>query len=397
MPIVKLTPSFISNELQCPNPKKRIEYCDDELPGLYVEVRSTRQGQGTYYLRYKDSSGKTCHQKIGRTVQMSLTDARKQVKALKAEIALGADPRAEDKARKAILTFKEFFDKHYLPYVAVRKRSWKRDEELYRLRIKDKFGNLRLNQISRQQIMGFHTELKDEGLAASTCNHHIKLLRHAFNLAVEWELLDKNPVTRVSLFNEDNKVEHYLDEDELDRLLTILRTDSNRTVCRIAIYLLSTGARLNEVLQAKWSQVDLKNRVWRIPASNSKSKRVRAVPLNDSAIAILSELDTKDKFDYLFINHQSEEPYTTIHKVWMRIRKAAKLPHLRIHDLRHQYASFPVNSGRSLYEVQQILGHSDPSVTTRYAHLSTKSLHDAANSASVLISQSSARGNALPG
>ena len=72
-------------------------------------------------------------------------------------------------------------------------------------------------------------------------------------------------------------------------------------------------------------------------------------------------------------------------KVWSRLRKAAGLPHLRIHDLRHQYASFLVNSGRTLYEVQQILGHSDPSVTQRYAHLSTASLQEAANSASVAI------------
>ena len=78
-------------------------------------------------------------------------------------------------------------------------------------------------------------------------------------------------------------------------------------------------------------------------------------------------------------------------KVWSRLRKAAGVPHVRIHDLRHQYASFLVNGGRTLYEVQQILGHSDPSVTQRYAHLSTASLQEAANSASVAI-----RGKAAP-
>jgi len=78
-------------------------------------------------------------------------------------------------------------------------------------------------------------------------------------------------------------------------------------------------------------------------------------------------------------------PYRNIHKVWHRLREKAGLKHLRLHDLRHQYASFLVNSGRTLYEVQQILGHSSPSVTQRYAHLSTKSLQDAANTASVKI------------
>ena len=110
-----------------------------------------------------------------------------------------------------------------------------------------------------------------------------------------------------------------------------------------------------------------------------------SVPLNDSAIDILNQLDTEGTFDHLFINRQTEEPYTTIHKVWGRLRKKAGSPKTRIHDLRHQYASFLVNSGRTLYEVQQILGHSDSKVTQRYAHLSSKSLQDAANSASVII------------
>ena len=298
---------------------------------------------------------------------------------------MGADPRGEEKARKAVLTYAEFFTEHYLPYAKPRKRSWSKDEEMYRLRLNAEFGGQRLNQITRQQIQTFHTTLKDQGLSASTCNHYIKLIKHSLNLAIDWCMLDTNPAVRVPLFNEDNKQENYLNDSELERLMTVMRTDENRTICMIIMYLLSTGARLNEALQATWSQIDRERRVWRIPASNSKSKKIRSVPLNDSAIDVLNQLDTEGNFEHLFINKQTGEPYTTIHKVWGRLRGKAGLPHLRIHDLRHQYASFLVNSGRTLYEVQQILGHSDPSVTQRYAHLSTKALQDAANSASVII------------
>ncbi|MFZ1546756.1 MAG: site-specific integrase [Candidatus Nitrotoga sp.] len=119
--------------------------------------------------------------------------------------------------------------------------------------------------------------------------------------------------------------------------------------------------------------------------SNSKGKRLRSVPLNDSAIDVFNKLDTAGKFENLFINRLIGKPYTSVTKVWQRLRMKAGLPHLRLHDLRHQYASFLVNGGRTLYEVQQILGHSDPKVTMRYAHLSSKSLQDAANSASVVI------------
>ncbi len=109
------------------------------------------------------------------------------------------------------------------------------------------------------------------------------------------------------------------------------------------------------------------------------------MPLNDSALDVIGQLDTEGTFEHLFVNRQTGRPYGTIMKVWSRLRAAAGLPHLRIHDLRHQYATFLVNSGRTLYEVQQILGHSDPSVTQRYAHLSSRSLQDAANSAAVAI------------
>lgn len=380
-----MTQAFITNHLICPAGQNRVEFVPDDLPGMYIEVRAATPGFGTYFYRYKDATGKTCHQKIGKTVDVTLMDARKESKRLKAEIALGANPRADAKVQKTVPTFAAFFQDKYLPHVKPRKRSWGRDEELYRLRIKDVFGDHRLNQITRQKVQLFHTSLLDQGLSPATADHHIKLMRYALNLAVDWEILDKNPIQGIKLFNADNKVEHYLDGAELDRLLTVLRNDANRTVCLIAMFLLSTGCRLNEALQAKWSQIDRRSTVWRIPATNSKSKRMRSVPLNPSALHVLDQLDTEGEFDHVFINHQSRLPYTTIMKVWIRLRNKAELPKLRIHDLRHGFASLLVSSGRTLYEVQQILGHSDPKVTMRYSHLSTKALQDAANSGSVLM------------
>jgi len=138
MPIIKLTQQ---TELHCPEGKTRIEWCDSELKGLYVEVRATSQGQGTYYLSYKDSLGKTCHQKLGRTTEHKLTEIKKKAKILKAEIALGADPRGEEKAKKSVPTYAKFFTEHYLPHVMPRKRSWKKDEEMFRLRLNANFGD----------------------------------------------------------------------------------------------------------------------------------------------------------------------------------------------------------------------------------------------------------------
>lgn len=386
MPIVKLTQNFIEHDLQCPEDKTRIEYCDKELPGLYVLV-SAAGNVASFFLRYKDGAGKTCHQKIARTSEISLAEARKQVKALKVSISAGSDPRGEEKAKQAAQTFAEFFDDRLLPYLKQRKRSWEKDEGMFRLRLKEEFGHLRLDQITKHHAQSFHSNLKAEGLAGATCDHHVKLLRYALNIAVEWDMLEQNPLARLKLFNEDNKVMNSLDDAQLQRLLTVLRTDENRPICQVALFLISTGARLMEALSAEWKNIDQQNRLWRIPAAAAKSKRVKSIPLNDAAISVLSQLETEGKFEHVFINIKTGKPFVNVHKVWERLRNDAGLPNLRLHDLRHWHASALVNSGRSLYEVQHILGHSDPKVTQRYAHLSTKSLQEASNCASVIINE----------
>lgn len=384
MPVVKITDSFISNGLTCPEGKLRIEYCDKDNAGFYVLVAATSIGQGTYFIRYKEF-GKTAHTKIGRTSEITLGEARKRFKQLKAEIALGARPQAEDRARKAVINYADFFNDHYLPFVKPRKRSWARDEELFRLRINDVFGSKRLNEITRQQIQTLHASIKTEGRAAATADHHLKLIRHSLNLAVEWGMLDKNPAVGIKQFNEDNKKERYMNDEELQRLLAVLHANEPPMVCQVALFLLATGARLSEALSAKWVDVNRQAKSWRIPATNSKSGRVRMIPLNDTAIEVLDRLGTEGKFDSLFINLQTKERLTAVNKVWGRLRVKAGLPDLRLHDLRHQHASFLVNAGRTLYEVQKILGHSDAKVTERYAHLSSATLLAASNSVSVAM------------
>jgi integrase len=197
--------------------------------------------------------------------------------------------------------------------------------------------------------------------------------------------LDRNPAAGVKQFNEDNKIERYLNEEELKRLLKVLHTNKNRTVCQIALFLLATGARLNEALPARWENVDRERRVWRIPVADLKSRHMRSVPLGDSAIEILDQLDTAGRYEHLFINRKTGKPYTTIYKTWEGLRAESGLPRLRLHDLRHSAASYMAQAGVSLYVIQQVLGHSNPSVTQRFAHLPAETLLDADNCTSDVI------------
>jgi len=383
--IIKLTDSIVS-KLQCPPDKNRMEWCDTDLPGLYV-LGSSSGSVLTYYLRYKDSTGKTCHQKIKRATEITLAEARKQAKQLKAEItANGRDPRAEAKAQKAVLTMDELW-KEYAAFAEPRKRSFKRDEQIFRLQIRPTFGNVRINLITRQQIQSLMAKLMKTGLAAASVDHVAKLIRRMLGLAVQWEMLERNPASRIELFNEDNQVEHYLNDEQLHRLLAVLQTYPAREVALICMFLLATGCRVNEALTAQWSLVDRQNRAWRVTASNSKSGKSRVVPLSDAALDVLDQIGTEGKFDFVFTNPDTEKPFTHIRHTWDRIRDKAGMPWLRLHDLRHSFASMLVNAGCSLFVVQQALGHADSRVTQRYSHLSSSTLQDAANSASIKIQE----------
>jgi integrase len=314
--------------------------------------------------------------KLGTTDNMTLAEARAKAKAVQAEVRLGADPRAEQKKLKAIPTLRKFWEEQILPYIKAKKRSWQDDENRMNYRVLPKFGDLPLDCITRKEVVDFHLSLKAEGLAGATADHFVVLLRRIINLAVQWEVVPTNPLEKIALFREPNRVEHYLDQPQLARLLTVLQTDKHQLACRIFLFLLSTGARLNESLTMTWGQVDMEQRVWKVPASNSKSKKLRVVPLNDTALGILEELAPEVKEGWVF-RQSNGKPVKTVQRPWEAVRVAAGLPHFRVHDLRHQMASMLINAGRTLYEVQQILGHSSPTVTQRYAHLSVSTMQDA--------------------
>ena len=147
--------------------------------------------------------------------------------------------------------------------------------------------------------------------------------------------------------------------------------------------LILTGARKREVLDAKWQDFDFSRRIWRIPMS--KSGKARHVPLSDGAMTVLSTMPRKFECEWPFANPETGKPFCNIFSAWNTARKNARLSDVRMHDLRHSFASLLVNSGRTLYEVQHILGHTQVKTTQRYAHLSQDTLLAAANAATAAV------------
>ncbi len=186
-----------------------------ELPDFYVEGRATSQGQGMYYLRYKDDAGKTRHQRIDSTTNVTLAAARRQTKVLKMEIGLGRNPRADGQPKQSELTYERLFEYDYVPHKRLHKRSISDDLRIFSLKIQPTLGHKRLHQITRFEIQTLLNSFR-QTLAPATCNHILKIIRRSLNLAVEWEFLETNTAVRLPLFLEDNKVEHYLNDAELE-------------------------------------------------------------------------------------------------------------------------------------------------------------------------------------
>jgi integrase len=221
--------------------------------------------------------------------------------------------------------------------------------------------------------------------AAGTRNRVLVLIRYAYALSLKWHEagITYNPAKDLPNLKQDNKLERFLSTEEATRLMSCVRLSDNSMLQSIVPFLIYTGARKREVLDAKWVDIDWQEKSWRIPFT--KSGKVRHVPLSKGALEILLKLKDCTKQievkrvaspigEWIFSNPKTLKPYVSIFYSWDTARKLANMPELRIHDLRHSFASFLVNAGRSLYEVQELLGHADIRTTSRYAHLNRERL-----------------------
>jgi integrase len=379
---VTLTQSFV-DAAQCLSHKTKHDYFDTKVIGLLLKVLPS--DRKSYYLRGCDIRGHKFEKKFADAKTTKLESARSLATQYLAQITLGQDPFAKKKELKKVPTMEAFTRDSYLPFIKSYKKSWDTDEGLIRNHINPYFGKMHLDEIKQKDFIDFiskHSVTHKPG----SVNRVIILMRYIMNCAKRWEIpnLSKNPTAGVPLREENNKIERYLSADEANRLMDQLRSSPNKMLYYIIGMLILTGARKREVLDAKWEDFDIERQLWRIPIS--KSGKARHVPLSDGAISLLNQLPKLNGCHYVFANPATKLPYISIFSAWDSARKKAGLKDVRIHDLRHSFASFLVNSGRSLYEVQKILGHTQIKTTQRYAHLSQDSLKAAANEVGKIIS-----------
>ncbi|WP_396189666.1 tyrosine-type recombinase/integrase [Flavobacterium sp.] len=372
---IALNAQFIKKAI-CPDGKKKVDFFDTQCKGLLLEVRSTK-GM-TFYLRYTDLRGKSRQIKLGDIRDISLAQARQLADKYRNQIAMGIDPMATKKAVKDIPKFSVFINESYLPFVDTYKRSADTDRCLIKNHLMPAFGKMHLDEITKKDVIQLIHKHRATHMPGST-NRIIILLRYIFNCAIRWETpgVSKNPTAGIPLLEENNRRERYLTVEEANRLIEALKKSDNKMLQYIIPMLLLTGARRNEVMKAKWLDFNLEQRLWRIPTS--KSGKARYVPISDGVLILLDSLPRWTDCEWVFPNPKTKLPYVSFYSSWNTARKSVDLSDVRIHDLRHAFASFLINNGRSLYEVQRILGHTQQRTTQRYAHLSKESLISAAN------------------
>lgn len=364
--------------LVCPPGRKNWEVFDTLIKGLYVDVLPN--GRMAFRLRYFVGKLKKI-MTLGNARVITVDEARDAARVKLRLVFSGANPQAVS-LPGAGPTVEDFFLNQYLPFVRTYKRSWFTDESVIRNHILPTLGPRLLGDLVPPDISRLVQGMLAKSYAPGTINRFLVLFRYAYTLAIKWktEGVLTNPVKELKNIKNERKLERFLTAEEADKLMRAVAGSDNVMLPFVVPFLIYTGARKREVLDAKWGEIDWVQRSWRIP--RTKSGKVRHVPLSSGALALLRKLQADLGLPCapeacIFPNPKTGLPFVSIFYSWHSARQLADMPELRMHDLRHSFDSFLINAGRSLYEVQELLGHADLRTTSRYAHLSRERLFDA--------------------
>ena len=370
---------------------------DSELKGFGVRVQ--RGGAKSYVLHYRVGTGRGAPLRkltIGRHGSPWTPEtARKEAKSLLGMIEDGFDPAADKMARRGAPTIAELAER-FLAEHADAKRKSSTAAEYKRLLDKIILPALRKRKVAdvtRADVTKLHHVNRK---APYQANRVIAVLSKMFNLAERWGLRPdgSNPCRHVEKFAE-RKRERMLSSAELARLGDALTAYNGSLYAVAAVKLLVfTGARLGEVLGLRWEWIDFERGEARLPDSKTGAKTLHLPP---PALAVLAELPRLDGNPYVIAGAKSGAGLVNLEKPWRAIRRPAGLSDVRLHDLRHAFASVAASSGMGLPIIGKMLGHSQPATTARYAHLASDPVKAAAAAVAAKVAAAMGGGSANAG
>jgi integrase len=240
-------------------------------------------------------------------------------------------------------------------------------------------GDIPLREISAEHVDRFVSERLSQ-VRAVTVDVELRTIKAAFNVARRWELLEKNPVVGVKRPTIPERPPTFFTKTQFAELMKAIDADWLREIVRFAVL---TGLRLGEITHLQWPQVDFDRKVIAVQSSRTfrtKNGKRRVVPMSDSVHELLKAIRARSDTEYVFSikGKRISESWVT-HRFKKAVVKAGITDDLHFHSLRHTFASWLVQDGVSLYEVQKLLGHSSIAVTQVYSHLQPEQLHATVN------------------
>jgi len=372
---------------------------DTALPGFGLRVDPS--GHKSFIVRYRSGGGGRNSTKRYMTIKarpgevLTADAARKLAGLILADVAHGKDPAADRDRKRAEMTVSELCRFYFEEGVETKKASTIAiDKGRVERHIKPLLGSRRVSEVTSADVERFMRDVAKGKTAADvktkkrgraiveggkgTASRTVGLLGGIFSFAVARSLRSDNPVRGVKRYA-DGKGERFLSSKELAALGEALRSleakGANRAAVAIVRLLTFTGARKSEITGLRWAEVDLERACLRLGDSKTGAK---VVPLGPPALAILSQLKRDRDSPFVFPAESGGSHFQGTEKLWRKVRKAAQLPGVRLHDLRHSFASIGLASGDSLPLIGKLLGHADVKTTARYAHLADDPLREAA-------------------
>lgn len=347
---------------------------DDELRGFGLRVYPS--GRKMYLAQFR-AGGRVRRVNVGLHGTITAEDARTEAMKHLSTVRLGGDPAAERDRRKASPTMKEFGKRFLGEHVVVHckpttQAEYKRSVELF---INPKIGSHRIIDVTRADIVELHQSMKATPYQA---NRTLGVLSIMFTVAHTWGVRTDgvNPCWKVKRYKEEKR-ERYLTAEELARLGSVLReANAERAAVNCIQLLLLTGCRLSEIQKLKWAYVDLDAGVLRLPDSKSGAK---LVSIGQAAADVFKAIPRIEGNPYVITGQMEGQHLTDMQRPWRRLRERAGLADVRIHDLRHSFASDALQLGEDLMMIGRLLGHTQVQTTARYAHLKTGPVRAAAD------------------
>ena len=364
---------------------KRYIINDSDISGFRLVVQPS--GRKTFFLRYRIGGGRSAtirEPKIGDAGSMKTEKARSIALDWVASIRQGGDPGGERHLKRTAPRMSDLFERYLSDHALPNKKpsSAEDDARIIRTLVGPFFGRLKVEEVTRADIDKFHKGLSDRPYRANRC---IALLSKAFSLAEVWGWRqdNSNPTRHVAKFREEKR-KRFLSFKEFGKLGASLQRAENGELSKPvspyavgAIRLLCfTGARRGEVLGLQWDWIDWDAACANLPDSKTGDKRL---PLNAPSLDVLKSLPRLPDNPHVIAGGKPGAALVNLKTPWALIRADAGLDDLRLHDLRHSFASIAVAGGMSLPLIGAMLGHSQPQTTARYAHLADDPVRSASD------------------